>query len=175
VGAFGVVVAKVTVKVEPQPGLLGDEVAGEGRLPALVQDGLLDPLDTAVGLGRPARMKVCRALSLAMVAWKVAERNSEALSLITRSSRRPRLARSAATVRARALVQVAEGLRLVTWRVAQVEAEATSMAVSCQTVPLVPLSRPMQQQSSWTSWPGCCTSRWRSGGGAGRSGTGGAA
>jgi hypothetical protein len=55
-----------------------------------------------------------------MVAWKVAERNSLALSLITRSSRQPRLARSAATWRARALVQVAEGLRLVTWRVAQV-------------------------------------------------------
>jgi hypothetical protein len=47
-----------------------------------------------------------------MVAWKVAERNSLALSLITRSSRQPRLARSAATWRARALVQVAEGLCL---------------------------------------------------------------
>jgi hypothetical protein len=55
-----------------------------------------------------------------MVAWKVVERNSEALSLITRSSRQPRVARSAATFWASALVQVAEGLRRVTWRVAQV-------------------------------------------------------
>jgi hypothetical protein len=78
-----------------------------------------------------------------MVWAKVAERNSLALSLMTRSSFQPRLARSAATCRARALVQVAEGLRLVTCRVAQVEAEATSMAVYCHTVPLVPLKRPM--------------------------------
>jgi hypothetical protein len=56
----------------------------------------------------------------AMVWPKVVERNSEALSLMTRSSRQPRAARSAATFWARALVQMAEGLRLVTWRVAQV-------------------------------------------------------
>jgi hypothetical protein len=73
-----------------------------------------------------------------MVCWKVAERNSEALSLITRSSRQPRLARSAATCRARALVHWAEGVRLVTWRVAQAYAEATSMAVYCHTVPFSP-------------------------------------
>jgi hypothetical protein len=50
VGAFGVVVAEIALQVEPQPGLLGDEVAGEGRLPALIQDGLLEPLDDAVEL-----------------------------------------------------------------------------------------------------------------------------
>jgi hypothetical protein len=55
-----------------------------------------------------------------MVAWKVAERNSEALSLITRSSFQPRAASSAATRRARVLVQMAEGLRRVTCKVAQV-------------------------------------------------------
>ena len=119
-GAFGVVVAEVALKVEPQPGLLGDEVAGEGRLPALVQDVCWTRSTQPLVCGLPARMKVCRALSLAMVAWKVVERNSEALSLMTRSSRQPRLARSAATWRARALVQKAEGLRRVTWRVAQV-------------------------------------------------------
>jgi hypothetical protein len=73
---------------------------------------------------------------------------------MTRSSRQPRLASSAATWRASWLVHCAEGLRRVTWRVAQAEAEATSMAVSCQTVPLVPDSRPMHKQSSWTSSPG---------------------
>jgi hypothetical protein len=143
VGAFGVVVAEVALEIQPQPGLFGDEVAGERRLPPLIQDGLLDPFDTVVGLRRPARMKLCRAPRVAMVAWKLAERNSEALSLMTRSSRQPLAARSAATVRASWLVHTAEGLRRVTWRVAQVEAEATSMAVYCQTVPLVPASRPM--------------------------------
>jgi hypothetical protein len=55
-----------------------------------------------------------------MVCWKTLERNSWALSLMTRSSFQPRLARSAATCRASVLVHCAEGLRLVTWRVAQV-------------------------------------------------------
>jgi hypothetical protein len=115
-----VVVAEIALQVEPEAGLLGNQVAGKGRLPAFVQDGLLDPLHTAVGLGRPARMKLCRAPREAMAVWKVAERNSWALSLMTRSSRQPRLARSDATWRARALVQVAAGLRRVTCRVAQV-------------------------------------------------------
>jgi hypothetical protein len=44
-----------------------------------------------------------------MAAWKVAERNSWALSLMTRSSFQPWAARSAATWRASWLVQVAEG------------------------------------------------------------------
>jgi len=65
-------------------------------------------------------MKLWRAPRLAIVAWKVAERNSLALSLITRSSFQPRSARSAATCRASWLVHCAEGLRLVTYRVAQV-------------------------------------------------------
>ncbi|HEY4791190.1 MAG TPA: hypothetical protein VIJ05_07660 [Actinomycetes bacterium] len=59
-------------------------------------------------------------MSLVMVLWKVAERNSEALSVMTRSSRQPWAARSAATCRARALVQTAEGLRRVTCSIAQV-------------------------------------------------------
>jgi hypothetical protein len=83
-------------------------------------------------------MKLWRAPRVATVWPKTAERNSLALSLMTRSSFQPRSARSAVTVRASWLVQVAEGLRRVTWRVAQVQAEATSMAVYCQTVPLVP-------------------------------------
>jgi hypothetical protein len=45
-------------------------------------------------------MKLWRALSWAMVWAKVAERNSEALSVITRSSFQPRAARSLATFRA---------------------------------------------------------------------------
>jgi hypothetical protein len=59
--------------------------------------------------GRPARMKRWRVPRVAIVCWKLAERNSWALSLITRSSCQPRAARSAATVPARALVQTAEG------------------------------------------------------------------
>jgi Pentapeptide repeats (9 copies) len=34
-----------------EAGLLGDQVPGEGGLPALVQDGLLDPFRTPIGLG----------------------------------------------------------------------------------------------------------------------------
>jgi hypothetical protein len=51
VGAFGVVVAEVPLKVEAEPGLVGDQVARECRLPAFVQDRLLHPLDAAIGLG----------------------------------------------------------------------------------------------------------------------------
>jgi hypothetical protein len=58
VGPFGVVVAEIALKVEPQPGLLGDQVASKGGLPALIQDGLLDPFDTAFVCGLPARMNV---------------------------------------------------------------------------------------------------------------------
>jgi hypothetical protein len=32
------------LKVEAEPGLLGDQIPGERRLPALIQDGLLDSL-----------------------------------------------------------------------------------------------------------------------------------
>src|SRR5215218_9668079 len=42
---------QVALQVELEAGLLGDQVAGEGWLPALIQDGLLHPLDTAVRLG----------------------------------------------------------------------------------------------------------------------------
>ena len=51
VGPFGVVVAEIAVQIQPQAGLLGDEVAGKGRLLALIQDGLLDRFHTAVCLG----------------------------------------------------------------------------------------------------------------------------
>jgi hypothetical protein len=50
VGPFGVVVAQIALQIQAEAGLLGDEIAGEGWLPAFVQDGLLDSLDTAVGL-----------------------------------------------------------------------------------------------------------------------------
>ena len=43
--------------------------------------------------------------------------------------------------------------------------EATSIAVSCQTVPLVPCSRPTKKQSTPTSSPGRCASTCRSGSG----------
>ena len=47
------------------------------------------------------------------------------------------------------------------------------MAVYCQTVPLVPESRPTWKQSNCTSSPGLETFRWRSGWGSGRVGSGG--
>jgi hypothetical protein len=99
---------------------VGDQVAGERRLPALLQDRLLDPFHAAIGLRPAGPDEAVAGLELAMVWPKVAARNSLALSVMTRSSRQPRAARSAATFWARALVQTAEGLRLVTCRVAQV-------------------------------------------------------
>src|SRR2546428_4264879 len=48
-----VVVAKVLGEVAPQRGELGDQALGEGRTPALFEDGALDSLDAAIGL-RPA-------------------------------------------------------------------------------------------------------------------------
>src|SRR4029450_4054290 len=50
VGAFGVVVAQVAFQVEAEAGLFGDQVAGEGWLPAFIQDGLLHAFHTAIGL-----------------------------------------------------------------------------------------------------------------------------
>jgi hypothetical protein len=50
-GSFGVVVAQGAFQIEAEAGLFGDQVAGEGGLPALLQDGLLDPLHTPIRLG----------------------------------------------------------------------------------------------------------------------------
>jgi hypothetical protein len=60
VGPLGVVVAQIAFQVEAEAGLLGDEIAGEGGLPALVQDGLLDSLHAPVGpsLDPPMRWSV---------------------------------------------------------------------------------------------------------------------
>jgi hypothetical protein len=92
-----------------RPVCLGGSGSGQGWLPALLQDGLGDPFHPAVGLGATGADEAVRAPRVAIVCWKLAERNSWALSLITRSSCQPRAARSAATVPARALVQTAEG------------------------------------------------------------------
>jgi hypothetical protein len=46
-------VVEIAFQIQAEADLLGDEVAGEGGLPALIQDGLLDPLDTPIRL-RPA-------------------------------------------------------------------------------------------------------------------------
>lgn len=51
VGPVAVVVVEVDLEVLGQAGHLGDEVAGEGRLPAFVEDGELDAFHAAVGLG----------------------------------------------------------------------------------------------------------------------------
>jgi hypothetical protein len=48
---------------------------------------------------------------------------------------------------------------------AQAKEEATSIAVSCQTEPLVPVRRPTKKQSIPTSSPGRSASTWRSGSG----------
>jgi hypothetical protein len=50
VGPLGVVVAEIALQIQPQAGLLGDQVAGERRVPALLHDRLLDPLHAAIGL-----------------------------------------------------------------------------------------------------------------------------
>jgi hypothetical protein len=56
VGAFGVVVAEVALKVELEAGLLGDQIAGEGRLPALVQEVCWTRSTQPLVWGLPARM-----------------------------------------------------------------------------------------------------------------------
>ena len=50
VGAVFIGVAQVAFEFAPEAGLLGDQVAGEGRLPARSDDRALDPLDAAVVL-----------------------------------------------------------------------------------------------------------------------------
>jgi nitrate/nitrite transporter NarK len=50
VGSLGVVVAEIAFQIQAQASLFGNEVASEGGFPALLQDGLLDPLDTAVAI-----------------------------------------------------------------------------------------------------------------------------
>jgi hypothetical protein len=51
VGAVGVVVVQEPFELASEAGLFGDEVAGEDRLPALIEDdGALHPFDAAVGL-----------------------------------------------------------------------------------------------------------------------------
>ena len=49
-GAVFTEVAQVAFEFAPEAGLLGDQVAGEGRLPARSDDRALDPLDAAVVL-----------------------------------------------------------------------------------------------------------------------------
>ena len=46
-----VVVARVASQVTPEAGLLRDQRAGEGRLPALLEDRALHALQATVGLG----------------------------------------------------------------------------------------------------------------------------
>ena len=50
-GTIGVVELEVVVQVPAEAGVLGGQVASEAGLPTLVEDGLLDPLDAAVGSG----------------------------------------------------------------------------------------------------------------------------
>ena len=69
VGPFGVVVAEIMFQVEPEAGLVGDQIAGEGGLPALLQDGLLHPLDTAIGLGPAKASSMVRRRVMGHLLW----------------------------------------------------------------------------------------------------------
>ena len=111
-----VVAAQVRFELSLKTGDLAGEVAGEGRLPALLHPPEADRNSF--------------------------ERNSEALSFITASSFPRLLERSLATFFARRDVHLAEGLRGVVCSSAQVDAEPTSIAVYCHTVPLTPESLP---------------------------------
>src|SRR4051812_21336726 len=91
-------------------------------------------------LGLPARMKRCLPPRRWTVAPKSLARNSEPLSVVTSPSFQPAAASSAATRCNSWLVWRELGLRSVACSSAQQNAEATSMAVYCQTVPLVPLN-----------------------------------
>jgi hypothetical protein len=117
----------------------------------------------------PGRMNVLRAPSPAIVAPNSAERNSEPLSVRTRPRRQPWIARSTATRWARALVRFADGFNGVVASSAQVYEEARSIAVYCQTRPVVPDRRPTWKQSKRTSSPRWSTATWRASGEAGRS------
>jgi hypothetical protein len=104
VGAVGVVKLEVALQVEPKAGVLGNQIAGEGGLPTLLQDGLLHSLHAAVGL-RPARPdEDVTDVELGERLSKLAGAKSEPLSELTFSSRQPRLERSSATLLARAEV-----------------------------------------------------------------------
>src|SRR3989442_1515329 len=93
---------------------------------------------TPLVCGLPARMNRWRAPTWATARSNSADRNSEALSVMTFSSSQPREARSAATRRASSEVHRALGLRGVRCSSAQQWAEATSIAVYCHTAPLAP-------------------------------------
>src|SRR4029450_11371103 len=145
-GPLGVVVAQVALQVEAKPGLLRDEVASEGRLPALLQDGLLHSLDASVGLGSTGADEAVAGSQGGDGGLEGG--GAELLGVVAHHPLQlPAADGQIGGHGAGELAgQVAEGLRRVTCRVAQVSAEATSMAVSCQTVPLVPLRRPMPKQ-----------------------------
>jgi len=48
-----VVLHEIALELAAKPHVLRDKIAGERGLPALVEDGALDPLDEAVGLRAP--------------------------------------------------------------------------------------------------------------------------
>ena len=98
----------------------------------------MPPLDVALDCGRPARIKMWRALAARSACSNSSDRNSEALSVVTASSLHPLAARSWATRRASELVQRAEGFLGLRCSSAHMNPDETSMAVYCQQVPLAP-------------------------------------
>jgi hypothetical protein len=148
VDAAEVVVVDVLGQVALESGEADVEVAGEGGSPALLEDQPVERFDRAVRLRSAGPDQGVADAELGKGGAKSSERNSLPLSESIRSSRQPASASSAQTRRASFEVWAPVGLPCgqVTSS-AQANEEATSIAVSCQTEPFVPCSRPTKKQS----------------------------
>jgi len=56
VSSVAVVVGEIALEVGGETGRFGNQMAGEGRLPAFVEDGATDALDAAVPLRATSRV-----------------------------------------------------------------------------------------------------------------------
>ncbi len=132
-----------SIEVPPECGELGRERTGEGRTPALFEDGPLDTFHAAVGLGAASR-------DADVLRTKVMGGRPELLATELRAvvggdpAERPpsgfEVPGDALEERTR---ERASGFWGVWWSSARVEALVTLMAVYCQTRPFVPRYLPL--------------------------------
>ena len=111
VGAIVVVVGEVLVEVAGEGGAAGNERAGEGWAPALFEDGQLDALDAAVGVGASGADEALARVEVVDGVAELAARNSDPLSVVTSCSFQPAAASSRATRCSSSRVWRALGLR----------------------------------------------------------------
>jgi hypothetical protein len=140
-----------------------DEIPSGGWLPALLQNGLLDSLHTAIRLGTAGPDEAMPSTELGDGLTEAGR--AELAGVVAHHPLQPPAAlgqvgghgagEGAGPLRGGVAAGALQGGPDI--------GRATWMAVSCRTVPLVPASRPIQKQSSWTSCPGWSTCRCRSG------------